>query len=170
MRRAVMIGILLLGAACGKSTTKTEAGGAAPVKLSGTVNNHGNKDAGSGTLEIEADTYYFEPTFIKAPAPGQTLNLQVKNTSKVPHTFTTADGSVDQVINPGTTMTITVKAPSSGALQFHCRFHESSGMQGAIYLNAGDTVSSSGTSGSGSSGGSGGGGNTTTTSGSGYGY
>lgn len=96
----------------------------------------GTKDAlASSSVEIEADDFYFNPTFIKA-RPGQTLTVELKNEGKQPHTFT-IDGMVDQMVNPGQTMNVQVAVPQSGALNFYCRFHRGRGMQGAIYTSAG---------------------------------
>jgi plastocyanin len=39
---------------------------------------------------------------------------------------------VDETLKPDAKMTVTVKVPSSGSLQYYCRFHRSQGMQGAF--------------------------------------
>jgi plastocyanin len=166
-----MAALALVAAGCGKST-KTTSAGSPPVQMTGTVNSHGTVDeSGKGsaaTLEVEQDDYYFGPTFIKAAA-GQKLTINLKNTGGAPHTFTTSDGSVDQQLSPGSKATVTLTVPSSGVVTYFCRFHHGQGMQGAVYLNAGDTAPAAGSTSSG--GGSSGGSSTTaTSSGSGYGY
>jgi plastocyanin len=114
----------LLAAACSSSSNSSGGG------LSGKVNNHGTKTVSGGTVEVEADDYYFGPTIIKAKA-GTKLTLEIKNEGKVPHTFTSSALGVDKTLQPDqkATVTITVK---SGTSEFHCNFHGSMGMRGAV--------------------------------------
>ena len=143
---------LIVLSACGGSSSsskKSSANGSAPVSLTGSVTDKGTKDASaSSSVEIEADDFYFNPTFIKAK-PGQTVTVALKNEGKQPHTFT-IDGMVDQMLNPSQTMNVQVTAPQSGALNFYCRFHRGRGMQGAIYTSAGSSVTGPTTTGAGS--------------------
>jgi plastocyanin len=160
---------------CGSSKSSTSSGtgadtGAAPVKLNGSVNSHGSKDlSGKSTasLGVEADDFYFSPTFLKA-TPGEKITVELHNEGKATHTFTTSDGSVDQTLAPDSKATVTVTAPSSGVLTYYCRFHQSRGMQGGVYLHDGDTAGPMSSSGSGS--GSGSGSTTSSTSSGGSGY
>jgi plastocyanin len=145
------VALCIAGAACSSkkaSTTESptpakSSAAAAPVQLSGTVNNHGLKDlSGSGaspSLELEQDNFYFNPTFIKA-TPGAKVKLEVKNEGTVQHTFTITSLGVDQVVDPGKTQDVEITLPSSGATNFFCRFHVGQGMQGAFYFKDGDTV------------------------------
>ena len=64
--------------------------------------------------------------FVKV-APGATVTVELKNEGKAQHTFT-VDGGVDQQLAPGAKATVTVTAPKSGSLQFHCDFHGAMGM------------------------------------------
>jgi plastocyanin len=148
--------VVVVAAGCGKSNDSSKAdssgsgSGKAPVTLTGTVNNHGNADVSgegsSASLEVETDDFYFGPTFVKAAA-GQSISVALHNEGKATHTFTTADGSVDEQLSPDAKKTVTVKVPASGVLVYFCKFHRSQGMQGAVYLHEGDAVgaSSSGT-------------------------
>lgn len=123
--------VALATAGCGKDSTSSPK--APPVSLSGTTNDHGTKTA-SATMELELDDFYFNPTFIKATA-GQKITVTVKNEGKATHTFTSTElGSVDEEVAPGATKTVTVTAPASGSGVFFCRFHRSSGMQGAVFV------------------------------------
>jgi len=116
------------------------------VALAGTVNDHGTKEAGSGgEVEMELDDFYFGPTFVRG-LPTTAYTLKLKNEGEVVHTFTVDGFPVDVTVQPGATADASLSLPASGAVRFYCRFHAGQGMQGAFYLNAGDTVANLGTS------------------------
>ena len=121
------------------SSTATKAGAKAPVTLSGTVNNKGTQDisgdGASAKIEVEADDFYFNPTFIKV-APGQKITVELKNEGSVAHTFTLTALNIDKEVQPGSTAEIEVMAPASGDAAFFCRFHKDSGMQGALFVSS----------------------------------
>jgi plastocyanin len=108
---------------------------AAPVQLSGTVNNHGTKDLAMATsVSLEQDKYYFEPTFVKAEA-GSTITVTLKNSSNVEHNFSITSLNIDKDVEANKTETVTVKLPSGTApITFFCKYHKSLGMQGAFYF------------------------------------
>ncbi len=128
MRRIVVslavMALILTG--CGGSESKKGAS----VSLPGQTNDHGSKTA-KDDLEVEADDFYFGPTFITARA-GQQFSIELKNEGSVRHTFTGV--GVDLELAPGADRTVTLTAPGSGTAEFHCRFHQSQGMQGAVYV------------------------------------
>lgn len=129
---AVLATTVLLTAACGSSDDSKDSGGAPPVSLAGTTNAHGTKTAAE-KLEVEADDFYFGPTFIKATA-GQKFTVELKNEGKVAHTFTSTALGIDEELQPGQKKTVTVTAPQTGNALFFCRFHQGQGMQGAIFV------------------------------------
>jgi plastocyanin len=114
-----------------------------PVKIDGKVNVKGTKDISAKStakIEIEADDFYFGPTFVKV-APGEKVTVELKNEGSAAHTFTSDSLSVDQQVAPGKSKTFTVTVPSSGtAFAFHCDFHQSMGMQGAFFTKTGGTA------------------------------
>jgi plastocyanin len=137
MRKRLVIGTLLaavalVAAGCGGGDGNKEAKGPLPVALEGATNNHGTKDA-KDKLEVEADDFYFGPTFVKASS-GQQFSVQLKNDGKATHTFTITALGVDVQVGPGESRTFTVTAPKNGSVEFHCRFHQSQGMQGAVFV------------------------------------
>jgi plastocyanin len=127
----------------------------APVKLDQKVVNKGSTDVSSKSsakIEEELDDKYFKPTFIKAKA-GEKITITAKNEGGLPHTFTSDDLSVDKELQPGKSAKFTITVPSKGAVfQFHCDFHQGSGMVGAVYTKAGARASSSGATNSSKSG------------------
>jgi plastocyanin len=157
MRKLVVAALMvtLSLAACGNDDNKTEATNTtagdraasdAPVTLSGKVNNEGTKDAtAGGELEVEADDFYFKPTFIKATA-GQKLTISLKNEGAATHTFTSTELGVDKELKPGDTATVEITVPSADAVAFFCRFHQGGGMQGAVFTKEGSTVGGGSTS------------------------
>ena len=54
-------------------------------------------------------------------------------------------------LQPDQTADVQVTLPQTGATEFHCNFHQASGMQGAFFFNAGDTVAGTGAGGGNSS-------------------
>lgn len=161
-KAAVLVGVVVLlgtGVGCGDSEgsgsgsgsgtgtgtgTGTESSDKPPVKLTGTTNNHGLKDVAGkdgATVELELDDFYFAPTFVKAKA-SQSLTVELKNEGDATHTFT-VQGGPDEQVAPKETKTVTVTAPASGVLVYYCRFHQGRGMQGAVYLNEGDSAGAS---------------------------
>jgi plastocyanin len=123
----------------GGSTQPTRTG--APVSLPGKVNDHGNADlSGNGAstqLQMEADDFYFGPTFVRA-APGQRVNVELENEGEANHTFTSPSLGVDQEVKAGAKAEVEVTLPATGdAVPFFCRFHVGQGMQGAFSLSVG---------------------------------
>jgi len=145
---AAVAAMLLLGA-CGGDNGDSDGsgsddGGTGPVELSGEVNDEGTEDAtGSDALELEADDFYFEPTFIKA-TPGSTLTLTVGNEGDASHTFTVDDQDIDTEVEPGATADVEVTVPEDGTVNYYCRFHRSQGMQGAVFTRSGASSGSGG--------------------------
>ncbi len=149
MRKFLALGVavvagsaLAAGTALADAPTKSKP----PVSLSGKVNNKGTKTVKKGKISIEADDYYFKPTFDKAK-PGTKVTVSLENEGKTQHTFTITALGIDQTLDPGQKATVDVTLPASGATNFFCRFHGPNGtngdlgMQGAFFNKKGDTVS-----------------------------
>lgn len=128
----------MVAVGCGGSSNTSAS---TPVKLSRNTTNKGTKDITGTTVEVEIDDFYFNPTFLKGGTPGSTITVTVKNDGKQLHTFTSTALGVDKQVAPGTTETVQVTLPQSGATEFHCRFHQqTNGMQGAFFFKDGDTL------------------------------
>lgn len=117
-----------------------------PVTLEGPVNHKGIGDlVGMGAAaaqEITMAEFAFTPTFIKV-ASEATLKVTLKNPGGLAdHTFTLDALGVDRQLKPGEQADFDLKLPAAGeALRFYCRLHADKGMQGAIYFNDGEPVS-----------------------------
>ncbi len=121
------------GSGTGRGTGAGGESQEAPVVLAGTVNNHGLATVSGTELELEADDFYFAPTFVRAD-PGTTLKVTVVNEGQASHTLTTTSPDVDRVVPAGQTATVDLELPDSGVVNFFCRFHRDQGMQGAVYF------------------------------------
>jgi plastocyanin len=139
IRGAVAVLVAALGlavglSACGDDDSDSE-GTKTPVNLSGSVENKGTKDLtgqSNAEVEMEADDFYFEPTFLKVK-PGQKVTVELENEGNATHTFTSPALDVNEEIDPGAKATVEVTVPANGRADFFCRFHRSQGMQGAFF-------------------------------------
>jgi plastocyanin len=175
MRKFVVGGIAIIAGLVPLALVAPSASGTVaskakpPVKLSGRVNNKGTATATGGTVEIAQSDFGFSPTFVKIPAGTTSLVVTVKNVGQTMHTFTVPSQTIDKVLNPGDSVTVTVNVPKPGAIAFFCRFHKSLGMQGAFFDKKGaKLVGATGATSSGSSGGSKSSGGSSSSGGSGY--
>jgi plastocyanin len=158
---ASMIAVVLVLASCGdddgadvresgaESGSGSESGSASgtasgqpPVSLEGTVSDHGVGEIEGGELELELDDNYFAPTFARG-TPGEEVTVELVNEGNATHTFTSDALGVDEELSAGDSTSVTVTLPEEGAVAYHCRFHEGSGMKGAFYFNEGDQVEGS---------------------------
>ena len=75
-----------------------------------TFSNHGTKDVkGQGELDLEADNYYFAPTFLRG-MPGQKLKLEIENESSTLHSFSIPEQKLDMDIPPKKKVVVEVTA------------------------------------------------------------
>ena len=112
-------------AAAGKKSKLVTMGGA-------TYADHGTKDVRKlAKLELEADDYYFGPTFLRGN-PGQRLTLMIENEVGTLHNITIPALGVDKDIPPRGKVQLDVTFPASGVLTFSCKFHGPLGMAGML--------------------------------------
>jgi plastocyanin len=141
-RVSFLLILALLFVGCGSSeATKTRSLGSL------TYNDHGTKAAtGKTTFALEADSYYFEPTFIQGDA-GKPLQLTIKNDSSATHNLSITNQGIDQDIPAKGSITVTVTLPASGAIGFFCKFHTGQGMNGQLLAGTAQPQPLSNTSG-----------------------
>jgi plastocyanin len=131
---AVAVFLLVGVAACGGSGDSDESEEGTTTTIGGVqAESHGTKDVSGETGKVEIEMYdnFFEPTILEGK-PGQKVTLELKNEGKVAHTFTISEQSVDQEVQPGDEAEADITFPESGELTFVCKFHQSSGMVGAL--------------------------------------
>jgi YVTN family beta-propeller protein len=104
----------------------------APTQGTMTISDHGTLAVqGKQEIELEADEYYFKPTFLQG-TPGQRLTLEIENESGTLHNISLPEQHLDVDIPPKGKVTVEVVFPESGAVRFFCKFHEALGMHGAL--------------------------------------
>jgi YVTN family beta-propeller protein len=109
------------------------------IELGGlTFADHGTKEVkGQAELELEADDYYFAPTFLHGE-PGQRLTLEIENESGTLHNLSIPALQLDTDVPPKGKVQVEVTFPPSGGLHFFCKFHTAMGMNGELL--AGDAT------------------------------
>jgi plastocyanin len=92
----------------------------------------GNGTASSPQLvEVTAKDFSFVPPKLRGTV-GAPIEIALKNTGQVSHTFTIDEFNVDTEVAAGAKATVTVLATEPGEFNYYCRFHEGQGMRGAI--------------------------------------
>jgi YVTN family beta-propeller protein len=125
------------GASVSAAATTTASAAAPPSGKPVTIDgvryrDHGTKDVrGESKLEIEADDYYFEPTFLRGN-PGQKLTVVVENETSTLHNFAVAALGIDKDVLPKGKTEVLLTFPASGVLTFTCKFHSQLGMNGQL--------------------------------------
>jgi YVTN family beta-propeller protein len=115
----------------GERTTPAPAA-SSPTHGTVTISDHGILEVkGQTTVEVEADEYYFKPTFLQG-APGQRLKLEIENESGTLHNISLPEQHLDMDIPPKGKVLVEVVFPASGTVRFFCKFHEALGMHGAL--------------------------------------
>ncbi len=132
-RLVLVAAFALLLVACGGSNSTSSASCGTQAGLTGKVNDRGVGTASGSSVILEASEFFFSPTCVRASA-GATLTVTVKNEGTALHNFSVTSLGIDKDVPVGSTITVQVALPSSGALAFFCKYHVSSGMQGAFLV------------------------------------
>src|SRR6266852_7450987 len=125
-------------AAAGAATVAPAGQGKSVTRGGVTYADHGTKDVRTlSKLELEADDYYFSPTFLRGN-PGQKLTLIVESEAATLHNLSIPALGIDKDIPPRGKVQLDVTFPASGVLAFSCKFHGPLGMNGQLL--AGDAT------------------------------
>jgi len=84
-----------------------------------------------GTIEMEMDESYFEPTVLKGPA-GATVTIELENEGVRQHNFSVPSQGIDLNCGVRARGEVKVVFPPSGVLAFICKYTGTSGMRGAL--------------------------------------
>jgi plastocyanin len=137
--RKVLVIVVALSVAAGIALPAAASTGAKkkPVKLEGKVNNKGTEKVRDGAIDISADDFFFDATFIKG-TKGETVAVTVTNDGGVEHTFTIDSQDVDETIDPGDSVTLDVEIPANGKpVRGYCAIHPGEGMKFAFFSKSG---------------------------------
>ena len=103
----------LVVAAC-----SSDDGGGTTATTGGATGSTAATGGGGGGTTITIAGFAFDPDTITVSGPTE---VTVTNEDTTTHTFTLDDGSVDETVEPGATVTATVDV--SAATGFHCNIH-----------------------------------------------
>lgn len=123
---AGLFAISLVLSACGGDDDEGngEPTGAAGATATGATGETGG-DGGGGGSEIVMSGFAFQPPTIEVSGPTE---FTIVNEDAAAHTFTLDDGSIDETLAGGESVTVTIDVSESQG--FVCRFHP--GMDGTI--------------------------------------
>ena len=116
---AAMVLVAIALAACGGGAAGTSSGGSSPLNVT-----------------LTATEFKYDPNTINA-APGQTINITLKNTGSVDHTFVFTPANFKMTVSPGKSDTKTFTAPTApGSYDFLCDVagHKEAGMTGKLVV------------------------------------
>ncbi len=114
-----LMAVALTACGGGASTGSSTSGGSQPLNVT-----------------VNASEFKFDPATINA-APGQTINLTVKNIGTTQHTFVLNASNVKLTIDPGKSVNQTFQAPTAaGQYQYECDIagHKEAGMVGQLVV------------------------------------
>jgi plastocyanin len=120
-----------------QTTRRLAAAGAAltaVLALAACGSSDSGGSAGSGPT-VTAKDFSFTPADT-AVQPGQSVTVTFKNQGNTEHSLTLDNGSGEVESGAGASTTLTVTAPQSGSLTFHCKYHPTQ-MRGTFTVGGG---------------------------------
>jgi plastocyanin len=122
--------VLVLATACTSTSSTTTAPVPGTSSSTGSTSESSSSGgtssanvSGKTTFDMTAQNFSFTPATLVGTA-GQSLQIRVTNTGSVLHNFSITSQSVDIQISPGQEQEFDVTFPSSGSVQFFCKFHK----------------------------------------------
>ena len=106
------------------------------VACGGGASSGGSGSGNALNVTVVNTEFKYEPATIEAK-PGQTVNLTLRNTGSIRHTWVLAAANVKLVVDPGQTTTRTFTAPSApGTYDITCdeAGHKEAGMVGKLIV------------------------------------
>jgi plastocyanin len=143
--------LLLLGAACGKSSDNSGAGAGGSTTGTGgssgsggaygggaggygsggngSGSSGGSQSGGTSVATIQQNNFSFDPSTFTVQS-GDTITIKNGN-ANTPHTFTIKGTDVDVSNDPLASQDVTIDL-AAGTYEFICTFHVQSGMKGTL--------------------------------------
>jgi len=113
----LVAGLFVLSLVVAACSSDDDGGGETSTTGGATGSTDATGGGGGGTT-ITIAGFAFDPDTITVSGPTE---VTVTNEDSATHTFTLDDGSVDETVEPGATVTVTVDV--SAATGFHCNIH-----------------------------------------------
>jgi plastocyanin len=104
----------------------------------------GGGTAGSSTATLDAYNYYFNPAAVNVSSTGE-MTITLTNRGSTTHNLTIDGTSVNQDIEVGKSVTVKWTPGKTGTFNFHCEYHQKSGMVGTINVGSGGAAPSDST-------------------------
>jgi len=114
----LVAGLFLLSLVVAACSSDDDGGGTTATTGGATGSTAATGGGGGGGTTITIAGFAFDPDTITVSGPTE---VTVTNEDSATHTFTLDDGSVDETVEPGATVTVTVDV--SAATGFHCNIH-----------------------------------------------
>ncbi|MEP6758928.1 MAG: cupredoxin domain-containing protein [Actinomycetota bacterium] len=132
---AALAASLFVATACSSSSSSSSPAGGSTSTTSSSTSSGSPTDAvnvtGKSAFTITQNNFFFSPSTIDGSA-GQKITFTVQNDGSSPHTFTIDNMNIDVTVQPGADTTVDVTFPTSGTVQFYCKFHKNMGMVGTL--------------------------------------
>jgi len=114
----LVAGLFVLSLVVAACSSDDDGGGTTATTGGATGSTAATGGGGGGGTTITIAGFAFDPDTITVSGPTE---VTVTNEDSATHTFTLDDGSVDETVEPGATVTVTVDV--SAATGFHCNIH-----------------------------------------------
>ena len=114
----LVAGLFVLSLVVAACSSDDDGGGTTATTGGATGSTAATGGGGGGGTTITIAGFAFDPDTITLSGPTE---VTVTNEDTTTHTFTLDDGSVDETVDPGATVTVTVDV--SAATGFHCNIH-----------------------------------------------
>jgi plastocyanin len=114
----LVAGLFVLSLVVAACSSDDDGGGTTATTGGSTGSTAATGGGGGGGVTMTIAGFAFDPDTITVSGPTE---VTITNEDSATHTFTLDDGSVDQTVEPGATVTVTVDV--SAATGFHCNIH-----------------------------------------------
>lgn len=115
---SALVGIAVLAMACSSTTTPAPVPAKTPAPAAASI-----------TVTLTETPYAFVPKDITVEAGKNVVKL---TSLKEIHSFTIVDLKIDQIVQPGKSVNITIPTDKKGTFKLICTPHESVGMIGTV--------------------------------------
>jgi plastocyanin len=131
---AVFFALALGLSACSSDSSSSGGDEGGTISLGGkTANDHGTQAVSGDDIDVEVDSFYFEPTVLTGTA-GAKVTINLANDSSTVHNFSLTEQTIDTDVPASGDASVTVTFPSSGTVVFFCKYHQGNGMVGALQV------------------------------------